>query len=545
MKITELLNAEMFKVTGWSIIHSMWQFLLLFAVLKGALLLVSKRRSKLRYIISLIFLASAVTCSFFTFYHEYQLFFGNKTQSVGFVVHPEKAISPVNPPVAGHAGIVVLSSPAIILFNFLNSVSSYLTIGWIIGMIFFLFKISYAGFYLNTLRKLPSESFPDVNKKIRELCGKMKIGRNIRLIITGSVSEALTFGHFKPVILLPLSYVTQVSMEQMEMIIAHELAHIKRFDYAVNLLQATLEAVYFFNPFFSAMSDIVRNEREYCCDDMAVATCGDNKTLAIALASLKLITTYPELALPAAPKKSIFQERIHRLIGTPGKSNKSVRNSFFSALLILLTLALLSKSVDAHINNKDLPVVTDPMVQLLTDNQANYKEQLFSYKRGIQVHEIFLISTVNGKPLYAYLDGALMSKGELFQLTAIMNQQRTITPAEIAKTQKSPVLNRQDRHSQIHNKTESLMAEIKRIKSDLNVHPSREAENKLKELSNQVNALNKEEVTLSMEQYREDVKQIPVDVKLHELLTKIIVNKEYTPEERKQLNVLVKKKAEI
>ncbi|MDB5005932.1 MAG: hypothetical protein JWP45_325 [Mucilaginibacter sp.] len=541
MKIIELLNMDMFKVTGWSIIHSIWQFLVLFVALKAALLLVNKRRSKLRYTISLVFITAAVTCSFFTFYHEYQLFFGKDIQFVNVIMQSQQTISPIKSSIAMHPATVVLSSPATILFNFLNSISSYLTIGWIVGMIFYLFKILYAGLYLNTLRRLPSESFPSVNKKILELCSKMKIKRNIQLIITGSVSEALTFGHFKPVILLPLSYVTQVSMEQMEMIIAHELAHIKRFDYAVNLLQATFEAIYFYNPFFSAMSDIVRNEREYCCDDMAVATCGNNKTLAIALASLKLITTYPELALPAAPKTSIFQERIYRLIGTPAKSNRSVKNSFFSALLILLTLGFLSKSVDAHINNKNLPMATDPMVQLLTDNQANYKEQLFNYTKGNQIHEIFLVSTINGKPLYAYLDGALASKGDLLQIANIMNQKRTITPAEIAKTQNSAVLNSQDTHWEIYNKTESLKRAIKKI----NAHPSRDAENRLKELNSQVDALNKEEVTLSMEEYRKEVKQIPFDVKLHELLTKIIVYREYTPAERQQLNLLVRKKTEI
>jgi len=543
MKIAGWLNTEIFKVIGWSIIHSIWQFLILFALLKVLLLLINRKSSTLRYYTGLIILGAAIICSVFTFLHEYRLFFDNGTQIITTATYPAKSgsVTTANftPPVN-----ITETAPGQVLLNLLNIASPYLTFGWIMGMLLYLIRIVNGSFYLNHLRKLVSVPHPEVTNKMMELNGKMRTGKSIKLIITHAIHEPLTFGWLKPVVLLPCSYVAQVPIEQLEMILAHELAHIKRYDYAINLIQTGFEAIYFYNPFFRAISNIIRDEREFCCDDMAASYCGDDKAMAIALTNLKVLTSYPHLALAATPVKNAFQQRINRLIYPTSKPKLSVKSSFFSLMVIMLTLVLLTKFVYGDKEASTLPSAADSIKQLLTDNQANFKETLLTYTKADKDHEIFLVSTIYGNPLYAYLDGIPATKKQMRQIARVMQQKRTVTMAEIAAAPKDSIEIRANRHSKIYMETDSLNKIIKQTKSAMAFHPSADLENKLKELNHQVDIRNKEEVSLSMQDYRSEVKNIPTDVKLHVLLTKIIQNKEYTPEERKELNDLARKKAD-
>jgi beta-lactamase regulating signal transducer with metallopeptidase domain len=542
MKIAGWLNTEIFKVIGWSIIHSMWQFLLLFAVLKVLLLIINRKRSTLRYYTALIIFGAAIGCSLLTFLHEYRLFFDNGTQTITTATYPAASGSVVranfNTPVN-----ITETAPGQVLLNFLNTASPYLTFGWIMGMLLYLIRIVNGSFYLRSLRNLSTELKQEIDKKMFELKGKMQIGKAIKLIFTHHINEPLTFGLFKPVILLPLSYINQVPAEQVEMILAHELAHIKRHDYAVNLIQTALEAIYFYNPFFRAISNIIRDEREFCCDDMAANYCGDDKAMAIALTNLKVLTSYPHLALAAGAVKSTFQQRIQRLIN-PASKPKLLKSSFFSLVTIMLTLVFLTKFVYGDKEASTLPSAADSIKQLLTDNQVNFKETLLTYTKADKDHEIFLVSTIYGTPLYAYLDGIPATKKQMRQIAKVMQQKRTVTAAQIAAAPKDSASIRSEMHWKIYAETDSLKKIIKQTKSAINSQPSGDLENKLKELNHEVDMLNKQEVDLSMQEYHAEVKNIPFDVKLHVLLTKIIQNKEYTSEERKELNDLARKRTD-
>src|SRR5207237_4946041 len=94
-------------------------------------------------------------------------------------------------------------------------------------------------------------------------------------------------GWLRPAILLPIAALASLSPEQVEAILAHELAHIRRHDYAVNVLQTFAETLLFYHPAVWWVSKRIRVEREHCCDDVAVAVCGDAVCYAEALATLE------------------------------------------------------------------------------------------------------------------------------------------------------------------------------------------------------------------------------------------------------------------
>ena len=143
---------------------------------------------------------------------------------------------------------------------------------------------------------------------------RLALSAPVRICRSALVDVPTVIGWMRPVILLPMSTLTGLSPRQIEALLAHELAHIRRHDYLVNLLQSALETLLFYHPAVWWVSRRVREERENCCDDVAVAVCGDAVTYARALAELeRLRSETPRLAL-AATGGSLLA-RIQRLVG--------------------------------------------------------------------------------------------------------------------------------------------------------------------------------------------------------------------------------------
>src|SRR4030095_13888079 len=111
--------------------------------------------------------------------------------------------------------------------------------------------------------------------------------RSVHVVESIAVEVPTVIGWMRPVILLPVAAVAALTPAQVEAILAHELAHIRRHDYAVNLLQTTAETLLFYHPAVWWISKRIRAEREHCCDDVAVRVCGDAVSYAHALAELE------------------------------------------------------------------------------------------------------------------------------------------------------------------------------------------------------------------------------------------------------------------
>jgi hypothetical protein len=160
----------------------------------------------------------------------------------------------------------------------------------------------------------------------------------------------MVVGHLKPIILLPIGTITGLSPEQLEAILAHELAHIARHDFLVNILQSVVDIVFFYHPGIWWISKVIREEREHCCDDLAVAYNKDSLTFAKALAQLQERDwLQPELAVAINGKKSSLQYRIERLLDF-SENTKSLKTTFQEGFFtaVLLTLAILGFSFTLH-----------------------------------------------------------------------------------------------------------------------------------------------------------------------------------------------------
>ena len=138
----------------------------------------------------------------------------------------------------------------------------------------------------------------------------------IQLLESALVEVPTVIGWLRPVVLMPTSALAGMGPQQLEAILAHELAHIRRHDYLVNLLQTLVETLLFYHPAVWWLSRRIRIERENCCDDLAVSLCGDPYTYAKALADLEALRGDSSRLVLAATGGSLLY-RVRRLIGAP------------------------------------------------------------------------------------------------------------------------------------------------------------------------------------------------------------------------------------
>jgi hypothetical protein len=145
------------------------------------------------------------------------------------------------------------------------------------------------------------------------LVKRMHVSRRVRLLPTDRVESPAVIGWLRPVILAPVGALSGLSREQVEALLAHELAHVRRHDYLVNVLQGIAESLLFYHPAVWWISSQIRTEREHCCDDLAVETSGDVLVYARALAALESMRPAHVKAALSANGGSLVR-RIQRLI---------------------------------------------------------------------------------------------------------------------------------------------------------------------------------------------------------------------------------------
>jgi len=161
---------------------------------------------------------------------------------------------------------------------------------------------------------------PDVQALARRVAGRLALDRMVGIFESAAVAVPVMVGWVKPAVLLPAAALTGLSTVQLESLLAHELAHVRRHDYLVNLLQGVVETLLFYHPAVWWLSRQVRREREHCCDDLAVGVC-DRLVYATALADLASLTSPRRFAL-AATDGSLL-DRVRRILGQTGAQRSS------------------------------------------------------------------------------------------------------------------------------------------------------------------------------------------------------------------------------
>ena len=190
----------------------------------------------------------------------------------------------------------------------------YVSAAWCLGvLVMFLWRV--AGW--SRVRRMTRDRTRDVPRDLRvrfkELADRLGVAGPVRLLESATAGVPTLIGCLRPVLLLPAAMLSGLSPEQLSAILAHELAHIRRRDYLVNLFQVTVETLLFYHPAVWWLSRRIRAEREDCCDDVAVAASGDRIAYARALASMEELRAAPAVALAASGGSLLA--RVRRIVG--------------------------------------------------------------------------------------------------------------------------------------------------------------------------------------------------------------------------------------
>ena len=311
-----------------ALLHFVWQGLLVAFLLWVALFILRKQSAHSRYLASCFALVLVALLPVVTAYVLYS------------------APTPVSALVAG------VTLPPAISAGFtlpVPSQSTWATVWqswavpvWSLGVLLFSVRLVWGCREVSMMRRRGTPAQMSIVANVQALAARLGITRPISVLMASAEDGPSVVGWIRPVVLLPTATLIGLTTAQLEAVLAHEVAHIRRHDYLVNLGQILLETVLFYHPAVWWISARIRRERELCCDDLAVQSCGDAVCYARALTKLeRLRLSAPSLAMGSTDGPLMY--RIQRLLG----SGSHERPSKLPGILAL-SLGLACFAINLH-----------------------------------------------------------------------------------------------------------------------------------------------------------------------------------------------------
>lgn len=306
---------------GWTLIQFLWQGALIAALFAMARPFAHKPAA--RYALACIALAAMIAAPFVTF--------GITGATSATPAGPVAAVPNPAPTAVFQS---YLPAP-----DFWERVFPWLVASWFAGVIAFSIRLIGAWFDAARLRLTrASAAPPEWQQTLERLARRIGLSRPVRLLVSAAVEVPVVVGWLRPAILMPVATLTGFPAGYLEALLTHELAHIRRHDFLVNMLQRTAEALLFYHPALWWVSKQIRIERELCCDDLAVATSGDVLTYARALAELESLRP-AHASLAVAANGGSLVNRIRRLV-SPSQRNSHFLPGFGAASIAILLIVL-------------------------------------------------------------------------------------------------------------------------------------------------------------------------------------------------------------
>jgi beta-lactamase regulating signal transducer with metallopeptidase domain len=336
-----LLTIRLSEMIGLTILHSLWQITMLWVVLIALLSLWPKASSAVRYTLAISTLVLSVLTTAATAIYEWQ--------SHATI----EAISVLPNGTTQTLAIEYSTATQTLLSRITDAVNTSVPVFawlWCAGLVVMSARFGGSFFYLGTLRAQENiEAISPVWKQeLKRLSGVVGLRCEVAIATSARVSSPLTLGSISPIILLPAGLLSGLSTAQIEAILVHELYHIKRRDYLINICQALVEVILFYHPAIWHINNIIREERENCCDDQTLAFCGDAITYARALTQIQEINTLtkPTLTMSATgPNAGNFSNRIKRLFNIyPNPAQARSKGIFAIGFLIVYFCIVLASA---------------------------------------------------------------------------------------------------------------------------------------------------------------------------------------------------------
>ena len=353
--LDEVLSPALVRGVGFALLHSLWQGGALALLLAGALPLL-RRRAEVRYALAAGALGALLLAVGLTLGYYYSQYSPAPAASAVVAVPSARVLAFQE----NELTQPVVPTPA-------QRVEPYLPLvvgAWLLGLVVLSGRLAGGLLHAGRLRRTGQPLGPEWQQRLAALAARAGLRRPVALLESARVAGPLVLGHLRPAILLPLGAVAGLPPSLLEALLAHELAHVVRRDYLLNLGLAVVEVLFFYHPAVWFMAGCLRAERENCCDDQAAALCGgDRLRVARALAELAELTAAPlaapRLALAAAGSsgRGGLLARVRRLVLAPPAAPTRRERLLAGALALLAVLGL---STGVGLAARPAPVQTVP-----------------------------------------------------------------------------------------------------------------------------------------------------------------------------------------
>jgi beta-lactamase regulating signal transducer with metallopeptidase domain len=335
-RLTSFFDSQFVYALGWTIVHSFWQSLIVFTLLSLSLFMCQRSRPEIRYGLSTVALLCCFLISVKTFVYCYQ-----------DVAQASQLFTQLHTTITTTQVQNWWTSTFTTINPWLDTIVLFWCVGFIIQGMRYVYDISLT----QRLKTQAVYQLPDEwNERLQSLVRKLGITKPVIFMHSTKINVPSVIGHFKPVILLPLGILTQLPQAHVEAIVLHELAHVRRHDYLINIVLCLIKVLFFFNPFVLAISKKISIERENICDDLAVKACGDPLTFANSLSQFADVTPVSQSAMAASKDKYLLLDRVKRLFPNRGKLSTTTER-----LIALICAGILGLTL--NVNAKNQPVL--------------------------------------------------------------------------------------------------------------------------------------------------------------------------------------------
>ena len=327
-----LTHSPFLKAFGWTLLNSLWQFGILWLLFTLLLNARKKYSPAFKHGFALVLIsagfawfASGLLFQYFTYSDP-----SGPVTSLYFL-----------------SGLLLYLNIYATVKTFLENNLSYFSIFYLLIVAGFFIRFFRFFFYFHTVQtKGLSKIKPEWRLYVQKMAQHLAISRKVQVWISEYIDTPMVIGFIKPVILIPVACINQLSTEQLEAILLHELAHIKRNDYLVNLYTATIEILFFFNPFARLLIKSIKEEREKSCDDWVLQFRFDSYQYASALLSLEQSrsASYSLAIAAAGENKKFLLQRVQRILGLKKTypQSRSRLTAYFLTIGLLCFFALLN-----------------------------------------------------------------------------------------------------------------------------------------------------------------------------------------------------------
>lgn len=328
---------------AWAIVHSIWQISLAGIALKLLLILFRNNRPALRFNLALTSILIILITFILTFFSQVEIEKRRVESSRMTVAAVEQFQQSID--LSASSGQVAEPETASKKFTpwreWIDTWSPLISLVWALGFFIFILRFGGSSWYLIRLRKNYANP---LNREWQNVALKLSKDLNIKkkfqLLESALVTVPMVIGHLKPVIILPLSLATQIPFNQLEAVLIHELAHIRRNDFLVNTLITFMESIFFYHPVFWWVLKTIDSEREHCCDDITIDLCGEIHSLSQALLD---ICQYNQKSHPIAAALFKNENQLLKRIKRMKTTNHTKESKLFSPMTaFVLGAALLT-----------------------------------------------------------------------------------------------------------------------------------------------------------------------------------------------------------